>query len=103
MPWLVRTGVEWTFCNTSGSSLIEDGDGGDSGAGAGDKDGSLESDLGGVSSPHANNSRKFCLCAANFSDIFSAFNLALEFCRNLQFAKMEYNIFVQIAIHILKT
>lgn len=84
MLWLVRTDVASTFCKTSGSSFIEDGDGGDNGAGAGDKDGSLESDLGGVSSPQTNKSRKFCLWA-NFNDIFSCFNLALEFCRNLKF------------------
>lgn len=82
MPPEVDT--EWRFCKTSGSSFIDDGEGGDIGAGAGDRDGSLESERGGVSSPHTNRSRRFCRWVFIFSDIFSAFNFAFVFCKYLQ-------------------
>lgn len=83
-PW--TTADLCIFCMTSGSSLMAGGgggEGGDKGAGAGDKDGSLVSDRGGVNSPQTKSSRRFCLCAAIFKDMFSAFNLVFEFCRNL--------------------
>lgn len=83
MPPLDEVGTGCRLCNVSGSSFTDDGDGGDSGAGAGDMDGSLESERGGVNSPHTNISRMFCRCAAIFNDKFSAFNFALEFCRYL--------------------
>lgn len=87
MPPVDAVGMGCRLCSVSGSSFTDDGDGGDSGAGAGDSDGSLESERGGVSSPHTNKSRRFCRCAAIFSAIFSAFNFALVFCKYLCYTK----------------
>lgn len=78
---VVRWGLLWRRSET-GSSFIDIGEAGERGAGAGDNDGSLMSERGGVNSPH-NKSRKFWRCAVIFNDMFSAFNLAFEFCRNL--------------------
>ena len=57
IPRLTEAEATLELCINSISSLMETGEGGDSGPDVGDNGGSLESDRGGVNSPHERTSR----------------------------------------------